>query len=47
VVKPNFISDDEGLPMGLTAAGNPDIECFENDDKVTSFTGVQQHVREF
>ncbi|OEG69562.1 hypothetical protein ATZ36_08825 [Candidatus Endomicrobiellum trichonymphae] len=43
-VKPNFISNDEGLPTSFAAGGNPDIECFENDDTVlveaTLLTGV-------
>ncbi len=49
-VKPNFISDDEGLPTSFAAGGNPDIECKENKDtilvEVTMLTGTQQHIRE-
>lgn len=49
-VKPNFISDDEGLPTSFAAGGNPDIECTENTEtilvEVTMLTGTQQHIRE-
>ena len=50
IVKPNFISDDEGLPTSFAAGGNPDIECSESDIKilveVTLLAGTQQHIRE-
>jgi hypothetical protein len=50
IVKPNFISDDEGLPISFASGGKPDIECFENDGmvlvEVTLLTGTQQHIRE-
>jgi len=50
LVKPNFISDDEGLPTSFAPGGNPDIECMENADtaliEVTLLTGTQQHIRE-
>ncbi len=50
VVKPNFISDDEGLPTSFASGGNPDIECLEDHDtilvEVTLLTGTQQHIRE-
>ena len=49
-VKPNFISDDEGLPTSFASGGNPDIECIENSQtiliEVTLLTGTQQHIRE-
>lgn len=49
-VKPNFISDDEGLPTSFASGGNPDIECTENAQtiliEVTLLTGTQQHIRE-
>jgi hypothetical protein len=49
-VKPNFISDDEGLPTSFAQGGNPDIECLENQEtfliEVTLLTGTQQHIRE-
>jgi hypothetical protein len=49
-VKPNFISDDEGLPVSFASGGNPDIECKENTNtilvEVTLLTGTQQHIRE-
>ena len=50
VVKPNFVSDDEGLPTSFASGGNPDIECLEDHDtilvEVTLLTGTQQHIRE-
>lgn len=50
VVKPNFVSDDEGLPTSFASGGNPDIECLEDQDtvliEVTLLTGTQQHIRE-
>jgi hypothetical protein len=49
-VKPNFTSDDEGLPVSFASGGNPDIECLERKDtvlvEVTLLTGTQQHIRE-
>ncbi len=49
-VKPNFIADDEGLPVSFAQGGNADIECFENKEtilvEVTLLTGTQQHIRE-
>jgi hypothetical protein len=49
-VKPNFVSDDEGLPVSFASGGNPDIECSEDDRKilieVTLLKGTQQHIRE-
>lgn len=48
-VKPSFVTDDEGLPVGF-ASGVADIECEENDSRslveVTLLTGTQQHIRE-
>jgi hypothetical protein len=50
IVKPNFISDDEGLPTSFASGGSPDIECLEEKDtvliEVTLLTGTQQHIRE-
>ena len=50
IVKPNFISDDEGLPISFASGGSPDIECLEGKDtvliEVTLLTGTQQHIRE-
>jgi hypothetical protein len=50
IVKPNFVSDDEGLPTSFASGGNPDIECLEDRDtvliEVTLLTGTQQHIRE-
>ncbi len=50
IVKPNFISDDEGLPTSFASGGSPDIECLEDKDtilvEVTLLTGTQQHIRE-
>jgi len=50
MVKPNFVSDDEGLPTSFAAGGTPDIECVEKADtaliEVTLLTGTQQHIRE-
>src|SRR3989338_1897452 len=50
VVKPNFVSDDEGLPTSFASGGNPDIECLEDQGtvliEVTLLTGTQQHIRE-
>lgn len=50
IVKPNFVSDDEGLPTSFASGGSPDIECLEDKDtvlvEVTLLTGTQQHIRE-
>lgn len=50
IVKPNFVSDDEGLPTSFASGGKPDIECLENNEtvlvEVTLLTGTQQHIRE-
>jgi hypothetical protein len=50
IVKPNFVSDDEGLPTSFASGGNPDIECLEDSEtvlvEVTLLTGTQQHIRE-
>ncbi len=50
IVKPSFVSDDEGLPTSFASGGSPDIECLENKDtvliEVTLLTGTQQHIRE-
>ncbi len=50
IVKPNFVTDDEGLPTSFASGGNPDIECQEDQDtvliEVTLLTGTQQHIRE-
>jgi len=50
IVKPNFISDDEGLPTSFASGGKPDIECLEKQGtvlvEVTLLTGTQQHIRE-
>jgi hypothetical protein len=50
IVKPNFVSDDEGLPTSFASGGSPDIECVEDNDtvliEVTLLTGTQQHIRE-
>jgi len=50
VVKPNFVSDDEGLPTSFASGGSPDIECAEGSEnvlvEVTLLTGTQQHIRE-
>jgi len=50
VVKPNYISDDEGLPSSHASGGKPDIECEEMKKfilvEVTLLTGTQQTIRE-
>ncbi|MDR1323462.1 MAG: AlwI family type II restriction endonuclease [Candidatus Margulisbacteria bacterium] len=50
VVRPNFMSDDEGLPTSVAPGGCSDIECREDTDivliEVTLLTGTQQHIRE-
>lgn len=49
-VKPNYISDDEGLPTSTAIGGKPDIECEEMKKyilvEVTMLTGTQQYIRE-
>ncbi len=49
-IKPNYISDDEGLPTCFAPANLPDIECYENDSvfllEVTLLKGATQHIRE-
>ncbi|MCS6794609.1 MAG: AlwI family type II restriction endonuclease [Raineya sp.] len=49
-IKPNFLTDDEGLPTCFAPANTPDIECYENHNpiliEVTLLTGVTQHIRE-
>lgn len=50
IVKPNYISDDEGLPSSHAPGNGADIECYENDDcallEVTLLNGVAQVQRE-
>lgn len=50
IVKPNYISDDEGLPSSHAIGGKPDIECEELKRyiliEVTMLTGTQQNIRE-
>jgi hypothetical protein len=50
IVKPNYISDDEGLPSNHAIGGKPDIECEELRKyiliEVTMLTGTQQNIRE-
>lgn len=50
IVKPNYISDDEGLPSSHAIGGKPDIECEELRKyilvEVTMLTGTQQNIRE-
>jgi hypothetical protein len=50
LVKPNYISDDEGLPTSHAIGGKPDIECEELKKyilvEVTLLTGTQQSYRE-
>lgn len=49
-VKPNYVSDDEGLPTSHAPGGNVDIECAEITEniliEVTLLTGTQQTIRE-
>lgn len=49
-VRPNFTSDDEGLPVSFASGGSPDIECIEKNDtalvEVTLLKGTGQHIRE-
>ncbi len=49
-IKPNFLTDDEGLPTSFASGGYADIECYENKDtalvEVTLLAGTQQHIRE-
>jgi hypothetical protein len=50
VVKPNYISDDEGLPSSHAPGNGADIECYENENctllEVTLLNGVAQVQRE-
>ncbi len=50
VVKPNYISDDEGLPSSHAPGNGADIECFEGEKctllEVTLLNGVAQVQRE-
>ena len=50
LVKPNYISDDEGLPTSTAIGGKPDIECEEMKKyilvEVTMLNGTQQYMRE-
>ncbi|MGI0059149.1 MAG: AlwI family type II restriction endonuclease [Nitrosotalea sp.] len=50
LVKPNYISDDEGLPTSHAVGGKPDIECEELKKyilvEVTMLNGTQQYMRE-
>ncbi len=50
VVKPNYISDDEGLPSNHALGEKPDIECEELKRyilvEVTMLIGTQQNIRE-
>ncbi len=49
-IKPNYISDDEGLPSSHAPGNGADIECYENRDctllEVTLLNGVAQVQRE-
>jgi hypothetical protein len=49
-IKPNYISDDEGLPSSHAPGNGADIECYENNDctllEVTLLNGVAQVQRE-
>ncbi len=50
IIKPNYISDDEGLPSSHAPGNGADIECFENEKctllEVTLLNGVAQVQRE-
>lgn len=50
LVKPNYVSDDEGLPTSYATGGKPDIECEETKRyilvEVTMLAGTQQYLRE-
>ena len=50
IVKPNYISDDEGLPSSHAPGNNADIECQEQEQytllEVTLLNGVAQVQRE-
>ncbi|GHT06284.1 hypothetical protein AGMMS5026_01700 [Endomicrobiia bacterium] len=46
-VKPNFVSDDEGLPTSFASGGKPDIEYFENDDTVLVEVTITTYKRIF
>jgi hypothetical protein len=49
-IKPNFVCDDEGLPISFASGNKADIECLEGSKNilvdVTLLTGTQQHIRE-
>ncbi|MEK7649853.1 MAG: AlwI family type II restriction endonuclease [Patescibacteria group bacterium] len=49
-VKPNYISDDEGLPSSHAPGNGADIECYENEEttllEVTLLNGAAQVSRE-
>jgi hypothetical protein len=49
-VKPNYISDDEGVPTRFAGGGKPDIICYDEKGtilvEVTMLTGTQQNIRE-
>jgi hypothetical protein len=49
-VEPNYIADDEGLPINFAPGGKPDIVCYENNDmalvEVTLLNGIQQYINE-
>ena len=49
-LKPNYISDDEGLPSSHAPGNRADIECDESGNyilvEVTLLTGTQQNIRE-
>lgn len=50
IIKPNYISDDEGLPSSHAPGNGADIECYENNKctllEVTLLNGVAQVQRE-
>ncbi|MCL1928169.1 MAG: AlwI family type II restriction endonuclease [Treponema sp.] len=49
-VVPNYVIDDEGLPISFAPGGGADIVCHDNIGnilfEVTLLTGVQQNIRE-
>jgi hypothetical protein len=49
-VYPNYITDDEGLPIRFAGGGKPDILCVDGSGtlliEVTMLTGTQQNIRE-
>ena len=50
LVKPNYVTDDEGLPTSYAPGGKPDIECEEMEKyilvEVTMLVGTQQYMKE-